>query len=177
MNLNKIRLRTKRLLLVPISPKYSKQIFKEFTPQITNFMYPKPNKNIEELEKVFTNKYIECLKKGTDLQMIILKKNSKTFLGAAAIHKIHRKVPEFGVWIKKSAHGKKYGQEAIIKLKQWADKNLDYSYIQYPVDKRNKASRKIPELFNYKIGKEYKEKSLSGKVLEIIEYHIYPNKK
>ena len=37
------------------------------------------------------------------------------------------------------------GKEAITALKHWADANLRYEYLAHPVDRRNGASRRIPE--------------------------------
>ena len=85
------------------------------------------------------------------------------------------KKPELGIWIKKSAHGNGYGKEAMVALKKWADKNLKYDYILYPVAQDNLASRKIPEFLGGKIEHEYDEETQNGVTLHFIEYRIYPN--
>jgi RimJ/RimL family protein N-acetyltransferase len=85
--------------------------------------------------------------------------------------------PELGIWTKKSSHNNGYGIEAMNGLIEWVNKNIKFDYLKYPVDKRNKASRRIPERNNGKIVKEYKNKGLGGKELDEVEYWIYPKDK
>ena len=66
---------TKHLLIVPISKKYRKFIFEEFTSDVTTHMYPKPAKNIKERDEFIINS-LRGLRKGDNLQMVIL--NAKT---------------------------------------------------------------------------------------------------
>ncbi|MEJ6950510.1 GNAT family N-acetyltransferase [Natronospora cellulosivora (SeqCode)] len=171
-NLLNIKLESKRLILVPISMEYKDNIFKEFSKEITTYMYPAPAKEISETELFIINS-IKSLKGGSNLQLVILKKDTLEFLGCAGLHNINTKTPEFGIWLKKSAHGMGYGIEAITELKKWADKNIDYKYILYPVAEKNIASRKIPESLGGKIEKEYDETGLGGNSYHCIEYRIY----
>ena len=69
------------------------------------------------------------MKKGQELVLAILNKKTKEFLGVAGLHHIDTPYPELGVWTKKSAHGHKYGREAMTALKEWADDNLAYDFI------------------------------------------------
>ena len=171
-----IRIETSRLLLLPIAMKYRQDIFKELTYEITVYMHPRPAKKISETED-FINKSIKGLKRGNNLQLVILDKISKEFLGCVGLHHIDRKNPELGVWLKKSAHGYKYGQEAMKALKKWADKNLEYKYLLYPVADKNVASRKIPEALGGKIVREYDEVGEGGNKYHCLEYRIYSDKK
>ena len=98
-------------------------------------------------------------------------------MGCAGLHHIDKKTPELGIWIKKSAHGHGYGKETMVALKEWADKNLSYEYILYPVAKENYPSRKIPEFLHGKVEREYDKINMSGKKLHLLEYRIYPPKK
>lgn len=50
-NINTITIETERLLLVPISLQYAEEIFKEFSPEITTYMSPKPAKDISETKQ------------------------------------------------------------------------------------------------------------------------------
>ncbi len=172
-NLLKIKIPTDRLLLVPISLKYKEDIFREFTAEITYFMYPKPPEKIEETID-FIEESLVGLKDGSNLQLVVLAKESKEFLGCAGVHKLDSETPEFGIWIKKSAHGQGYGREAVTALKKWADKNIKYQYITYPVADENLSSRKIVESLGGKVAREYQEKNLSGREQHILEYRIYP---
>ena len=175
MNTSKITIETNNLLLQAITLDCKEEIFKEFTSEITTYMFPKSPDKIEE-----TIEFIETAmkenKEGSNFQVVVLNKKTKEFLGCGGIHHINTKTPELGIWIKKSAHGNTYGKEAMIAFKKWADKNLDYEYILYPVVDVNYASRKIPEFLGGKITKEYDE-NLNGKKQHLLEYSIYPNQK
>lgn len=174
-NLLNLRIKTPRLLLVPIAMRYRRDIFQEFTKEITLYMNPEPAKSIRETEK-FINNSIRSLKKGNNLQLVIIEKNTKEFLGCIGLHHIDRKNPELGIWLKKSAHGYKYGQEAMKALKKWVDDNLEYEYLLYPVADKNISSRKIPEILGGKIAREYDDQGRSGNKYHCLEYRIYPNK-
>lgn len=129
-------------------------------------------KEISETEEFIKNSKDKMVK-GQDLQIVILKIETGEFLGCAGIHKINTDTPTLGIWTKKSAHGHGFGKEAITALKSWADENLKYKYLIYPVDKRNIPSRKIPESLGGLIAGEYKKTNQSGKVLQTLEYRIY----
>lgn len=167
---------TKNLFLKGITLEYKEDIFREFTPEITTHMYPKPAETIKETE-AFIETSIQQNKEGSNFQVVILDKKSKDFLGCGGVHNIDQKNPELGIWIKKGAHGQGYGKEAVIALKEWADENVDYDYLLYPVDAENQASRRIPEFFGAKIAREYDETGMSGNQLHLLEYRIYPKQK
>ncbi|MBN1412319.1 MAG: GNAT family N-acetyltransferase [Spirochaetales bacterium] len=173
MNLSGVRIETNRCRLIPISLDYLEIIFREFTPGITYYMYPKSPSEIGET-KAFIERAIDHLKQGTDLQTVVLDKQTGDFLGCAGLHKLHTPTPELGIWIRESAHGKKLGREAVFGLKEWADKNLSYEYLVYPVEKRNLASRRIPEALGGKITRKFREENQSGKTMDMLEYRIYP---
>lgn len=167
------RLESERLLMVPISDKYTEDVFNEFSDDITTFMYPKQANDISETEE-FVRKKEEELKQGITLQLVVLEKRGQEFLGCAGLHHTDTKTPELGIWIKKSAHGHGFGKEAMTAVKQWADQNLQYDYILYPVDEKNMASRSIPESMGGQIEREYDETGLAGNKLHLLEYRIYP---
>ncbi len=171
MKLLDVKIETKNLLLIPISEEFKEDIFQEFTEKITTFMFPKAAKKIEETEK-FIAESLEELKQNTNLQIIILDKKTREFLGCGGIHELN-KIPKIGCWIKKSAHGNCFGKETVFGLKKWADENLDHEYLLYPVDERNKSSRRIPEALGGEIVRRYNKKNLSGKTLNLVDYRIY----
>ncbi len=174
MDTSNITIKTKNLLLQPITLDYKEEIFKEFTPEITIYMFPKSADKIEE-----TIKFIEISmkenKEGSNFEVVVLNKKTKEYLGSAGIHNINTKTPELGIWIKKSAQGNAYGKEAMIAFKEWADNNLDYEYILYPVVDINYASRRIPEFLGGKISREYDKENMSGIKQHLLEYRIYSN--
>lgn len=179
-NIHKLTIETERLLLVPITMNYAEEIFKEFTPEITTYMFPKSAEKISETEK-FIKDSIERMNQWTNYQIVILDKNSKEFLWCWGIHSIDTNTPELGIWIKKTAFGKKIGREAVTWLANRAQKNLNFEYLFYPVDKDNVPSRKIAESLWGQIqvdenGKEIvqnKDTLDPNKKLNGVEYRIY----
>jgi len=123
---------------------YAEEIFKEFTPEITTYMVPKSAKDISETKK-FIKDSIETMNAWNNYQTVILDKATKEILGCAWLHLDNTKAPELGIRIKKSAFGKKIGKEAVTGLTDRAQKNLDFEYLFYPVDRDNISSRKIAE--------------------------------
>lgn len=171
MDLSNVIIETERLRMVPITPQYRKEIFQEFTPEITRFMFPKSPEKIEDTDEFIRTSEQE-LKSGKTLQIVVLKKENGEFLGCGGLHHIDTGIPEPGIWIKKGAHGNGYGIEAVTGLKKWADENLEYEYLRYPVDKRNVGSRKIAESLEGIVMKEYTSTGMGGQELDEVEYHI-----
>ncbi|WP_460204405.1 GNAT family N-acetyltransferase [Scytonema sp. NUACC21] len=176
MELFQVKISTNRLLLLPISLKFKEEIFREFTPEITTYMYARAPEDITETEE-FINQSLSEIKNGNTLTLMILKKDSQEFLGCTGIHNINSNINSkelgIGIWLKKNAQGNGYGLETIAALKKWADDNLDYEYLTYDVDKANIPSRKIPETLGGQIFREYDKTNLSGRVLNIVEYRIH----
>ncbi|MBD2568120.1 GNAT family N-acetyltransferase [Anabaena lutea] len=162
---------TNRLLLKPISLKYKEDIFQEFTAEITTYLYASPPRKIVDTE-FFINQSLLEMEKGENLIVVLLRKDSQEFLGCSGINQINSKYPQTGIWLKKSAHGQGYATEAITALKSWADENLDYEYLRYPVDRANTSSQRVAEKLGGKIGGEYEHTNLSGKILNVVEYRI-----
>lgn len=172
LNFSSVRISGDRIRLVPISPEYSEIIFKEFTDEITRYMVPAVPANIEEIN-VFIQSSIRDMEENIDLTLAILKKNDDEFLGVCGLHgKLEPNEPVLGIWLKKSAHGYKYGQEAIKLLADWARKNIMFNHMVYPCDIDNIASRKIAENLNGSIFRTGKVKSMSGRTLNEIAYKI-----
>ena len=171
MKLSNMIIETERLKLVPITMGHKEEIFREFQEPVTKYMYPKAPEKIEETEE-FIKEAIVKLGNGEDLQMVVLLKDTDEFLGCAGLHHIDKPDPEFGIWLKKSAHRNKYGQEAMRALKNWADENLDYKYIKYPVVDENVSSRKVAEFLGGEVAREYDEKMMSGRTYRVLEYRM-----
>ena len=172
MDLTNTVITTERLKLVALSEKYAEDIFKEFTPEITHYMFPKSPDKIEETLD-YIRGALPKIQKGEELPVVILQKDTGEFLGAGGVHKIATSKPELGIWIKKSAHGNTYGREAVTGLKKWIDEHVDYTYIVYPVDRNNVASRKIAESLGGVVEAEYPKKNGAGIVMDMVEYRIY----
>ncbi|MEH2227616.1 GNAT family N-acetyltransferase [Nostoc sp.] len=171
-NLEKVSLESKRLILQTISLEHTEDVFREFTSEITTFMYPKPAQSLSETEKIIREMILQR-ENHTDLVLVILKKDGLEFLGICEVGAIDTQTPELGIWLKKSAHGHGFGREAIDALKGWVDKKVEYNYLSYPVDKRNIPSRKIAESLGGKVFREFQQINKSGDLLDEVEYRIY----
>jgi [ribosomal protein S5]-alanine N-acetyltransferase len=143
-NLLQEKIETERLILEPVSLEYANEMFNELTEEIVKFLsFYKPKAVDEEI--TFINDSIKGMKDGKKLMLVVLDKKTREYLGNAGIENIDTNAPEVGIWIKKKAHGKKIGREAVLGVKKWADRNLIFDYIIYPFHKDNIASRKIAE--------------------------------
>jgi len=170
---SKLVIESERLKLISINSTYAEEIFKEFTPEITKYMFPATPKDIEET-KEFISQAEVSLENGEEFQAVILNKETEEYLGNCGIHSVQTDTPTLGIWLKKSAHGHGYGYgfEAVEAMKKWVDINLDYDYLIYPVDKANIASKRIPEKLGGVAVSEYKKISGDGRALNIVEYQI-----
>lgn len=165
-DLSKVTITTQRLKLVPISMEYKHDIFREFNAEVTAQMISSPSKNISETEN-----YIKSRMTGNDRSIAILHQTTDEFLGCVGLYKINEKIPELGIWIKKSAQGHGYGREAVTGVKHWADQNLEYEYLSYPCAVDNPASRRIPESLGGKVIAEF-DLDIQGTMQPCVEYHI-----
>ncbi len=173
MDTTKIVIASKNIILTSTELNHAEDMFRELTSEIVTHMYIPVPKKIEEIIS-FIKRSSKQNEAGTNFQITILKKGTNEHLGNCGIHHIDTKTPEFGIWLKKSAHGNGYGREAITILKKWADENLDYDYIKYPVVDINYPSRRIPESLKGKLMKEYDKINLREIKQHIVEYWIYP---
>jgi ribosomal-protein-alanine N-acetyltransferase len=172
LNLSKVQIETNNLILKSIEEEYAQSIFDEFTDEITLYMFPKPAENIDGVKQFIVSSK-KGLQDGSNLQLVILEKPALEFIGCAGLLNIGEKDPELGLWIKKSAQGNSYGLEAITEIIKWARGNMEFEYLRYPVDKRNFASRRIPERNGGIIKREYKKINQKGYELDEVEYWIY----
>lgn len=161
-----------RLGLVAISDEFEQDIFKEFTSEITLYMFPSPAEDIEETRS-FIVESKRSMQAGNNLQFAILSKKKGEFIGCCGLHGEGKvRTPELGIWLKKSAWGSGYGREAIQTLVNWSRNNIDLDYFIYPVDRKNIASSKIPESLGGEIVGELKVETPKGKILDEVVYKI-----
>lgn len=163
---------TQRLLLRPVRVEDAGPIFESFTAEITRYMRPAPPRDLSESE-AFVDRALAAHAKGTDLHWAIENRETEEFLGLCGLHGgNHRVGLELGIWVKKDAHGAHYGREAVEAVARWVSAYVACDYLIYPVDKRNAASRKIPERLGGEIIGERTLQNGSGSVLDEIIYRI-----
>jgi ribosomal-protein-alanine N-acetyltransferase len=161
-----------RVKLVPVSTEYAEVIFREFTDEITRYMVPAAPSSIDEIDD-FVQSSIADMHNNTGLTLAILRKTDDEFLGVCGLHgKWNPTEPILGIWLKKSAHGHKYGQEAIRALAGWARQNVVLQHMVYPCDRDNIASRKIAEHLGGSVFRTGEVKSKSGRILNEVAYKI-----
>lgn len=170
---SEVEITAERMRLLPISEEYAREIFKNFTPEVTTYMVPQPAICIEDTLTFISNAR-QGMEREENLQFVIVGKESGEFLGCCGLHGHGCPMtPELGIWLKQAAHGRRYGREAITAVKQWADEHLRYSYLTYPVDRDNIPSRKIPESLGGEIYEESLCPTRDGRFLDIVIYRIY----
>lgn len=171
--MKKTILTTNRMILTPIEVSDAKDIFHHFTAKIATFTYPKPASVIEDTLN-FIYYSLKLREEGKEMVWVARIKETKEFVGCMGLHQMNTKTPELGIWIQEGMFGKHLGLEGMSEIILYARKYLPHDYLVYPVDKRNFASRNIPETHGGIIKKAYQKISASGNHLDIIEYWIYP---
>lgn len=171
MDLSKVQIETERLRLVPKSENFAEQIFLEYRDPVIQYMNYGPPESLETLTERLKNSELE-MKKGEQLFMVVLLKETGEFLGSMALEDLKEQNPEMGGWLKKSAHGHGYGREAAAALKQWAEQNLQYDHILWPCAVANIASCKLAESLGGKVHREYEKTNARGKTFQFLDYWI-----
>jgi len=172
LDLTDQEIRSERLLLTTRLKPFKEDIFTEFNADIIEFMLPKPAVKIEET-LAFIDKSMLGMREGWNLVLAITRRSDGEFLGCCGLHGEGRhRTPELGIWIKKPAHGHKYGREAIHTLACWALEHLDLDYLIYPVDRANLPSRLIAESLGGKIFEKKQVKTARGGYLDEVKYKI-----
>ena len=168
-----LHIESPRLYLRPVIWDDAQVIFENFTPDITLYMSPPSPKEIEETQ-TFLRGTIAKRANFQELVLAICNCETDEFLGVCGLHQIGEAHPELGIWLKVSAHGNRFGQEAITALTKWTRKHIQHEYLVYPVDRNNIPSRKIPESLCGEIFKAQIGKKMDGGSLDLVFYKI-PN--
>jgi ribosomal-protein-alanine N-acetyltransferase len=174
MDLSQTQIETERLRLVPKSEDFAKQIFLEYRDPVIQYMNYGPPESLEILTERLKNSEAE-MKRGEQLFMVVLLKETGEFLGCMALEDLKEKNPEMGGWLKKSAHGHGYGREAAAALKQWAEEHLEYEHILWPCAVENASSCKLAELLGGKVHREYEKTTARGTTWLFKDYWIQKN--
>lgn len=171
MNIAETTIITARLQLVPLTERFEDDIFRFFTLDITAYMIPQPTGDIRDTREFIQNA-ITARQNGTDLEFAIILTETGEFLGCSGLHEYHTPTPELGIWLKQEAHGHQFGKEAILGIMDFAASCLNPDYFIYKADRRNIASRRIPESCGGIMADRSEIRSDTGKQLDAIEYHI-----
>ena len=104
-------LETERLIIQPYSNSFLEEYYKEFTDEITKYQYPDSFSNINTANEIVSG-FVKDMEQGNMLELVILTQEGE-FIGSMEAFGIKEKTPEIGLWLKRSAHGKGYGYEAL----------------------------------------------------------------
>jgi [ribosomal protein S5]-alanine N-acetyltransferase len=171
MDFSRTLLETNRLLLVPKSSAHADCIFLEYREPITRHLnHAEPGNLASLLERIEEQQ--AAMRTGQALFLSVLLKGTDEFLGCFSLENLGSAQPELGGWLKKSAHGNRYGQEAAGKIKQWADSHIAYRQLLWPCAVENIASRKLAELLGGYVLREYRKKTSRGEELPYADYAI-----
>ena len=171
MDLSQTFLETNRLLLVPKSSAHADCIFSEYREPVTRYLnHVRPESLALLLERI--EEQLAAMKIGQALFLSVLLKGSEEFLGCFSLENIGSPQPEMGGWLKESAHGNRYGQEAAGKIKQWADDHIAYRHLLWPCAVENVASRKLAESLGGYVRQESAKRNSAGQELTYAEYAI-----
>lgn len=171
---NMIKLETKRLVLTPVQLSDTEAIFHFFNKEVTKYMIPKPAETIFETEE-FINRSMKLRDENKEIVWVARLAYDDTFVGCMGLHHMDTETPELGLWIQEGLFGKKLGLEGMTEVLTYAREHVPHHYVIYPVDRRNYASRNIPETLGGVIKKTYQTKGMSGNDLDIVEYWLYPH--
>jgi polyribonucleotide nucleotidyltransferase len=172
-NFSSLAIETERLMIKLPQIKDAEEINKEFTEEITEFLYSVPTSIEETIQSIYKSHI--AAKNGEYFDAAIYSKQNE-FLGKAAFRIKKNKAISFGIWLKKTAQGNKYGTEAISAIKNWVYENLKFSYVVYRVDRLNTKSRKIAESLGANIYSEYKIPNINNtRIMDSVEYRFPGN--
>lgn len=104
MDLMNIKLCDGDICLRPITIDDKEDIYREFTDEITRYMTPMPAATIDGVVG-FINGSLEKMKQGSNIQLVLKDSTTHEFLGCVGLHHVDCSTPEFGIWLKKGAHG------------------------------------------------------------------------
>jgi RimJ/RimL family protein N-acetyltransferase len=147
-------------------------IFEHFTPEITRYMIPAAPHTLQQ-----STDYLSALrrnmKKGKECVCVIHTPDIP-FCGLVGLHSTEEAcVLELGIWCAKSHQGQGYGRTAIAMMMAWACVHFKVLSFRYPVDKKNRPSRKIPERFGGHIVAEKRVQTMdSHRILDEVVYEI-----
>lgn len=176
MNYLDINIKTERLELVPISPKYANEMYEELTDEIAKYLSFYPPETLDQ-EMEFIKKSKKDMKNKDSIVLSVLDRKTGEYLGNVSIDKLKKETSEMGIWMKKRAHGKRLGREAALGLRDWIFKNLELDYFLYSMNVENISSQKIAESLGGTLIKTEKRNFPTGKIQKSHFYHVFSPKK
>lgn len=165
---------SQRLLFTPIKFDFLEDIYKNFTPEIAQYINPNvlAPKEIKETAEFIANSIMD-FEKCKNLTFVVLDKKSQEFLGLCSLHNTDSATISFGLWLKKEAQKKGYGLEIVKTLKKYALKNFNFKQLIYRFEEDNLASQNLAKKLNGTEFQRYTETSKDKtRQFNWVEYNI-----
>jgi RimJ/RimL family protein N-acetyltransferase len=163
-------LTSRRLELKSFLPADAPDSFAVTTPTLTRYMGWHPCASLEAFAHVW-REWLQQMKAGTDVYLVIRLKVTGNFLGMAGLHGIGP-APTIGIWIKEAAHGLGYGREAVAAAIGWASALIGADDFAYPVAALNLPSRRLAESLGGAITGTRQMRKQDGAMFEEVIYRI-----
>jgi RimJ/RimL family protein N-acetyltransferase len=144
MDLRTLVLTSARLNLAAFQPSDAPEIFAAVTPRITRFMSFDPEPSLEAFAAVWRG-WLPQMAAGTELFLVLRRKESGEFLGVAGLHELGAADPTAGLWLKEAAQRQGYGPEAVAAMIDWAAGGTGARAVLWPVFEANRPSRRLAE--------------------------------
>lgn len=135
-----------KVILRPVSIEMAGELFAaaaESREELRRFM-PWENKTVDEARS-FIERSGERRAAGSQLDLFVLAKQTRQFLGGIGLHKFDPFTPkaEVGYWIRSSMHRRGYACDAVMTLLEFCRERLELVRIDACVARDNAASQKV----------------------------------
>ncbi|MGG4168558.1 GNAT family N-acetyltransferase [Rossellomorea vietnamensis] len=148
------RIETPRLYIRPCMPGDGSDVFRAIADSRNELKpwlpFARKEQTLEEVEAGVRESYADFIKK-TDIRLHIYLKETNEFIGSTGLHRIDWDVPkvEIGYWLNTEHTKKGYIIEAVKALAHFALYDLFCKRVEIRCDKRNTASRRVPERLGF----------------------------
>ena len=162
---------SRRLVLRAFVSGDALDIFPEATLEISRYMTWEPAASFDAFSVIWPE-WLDRIKAGIELSLVIRQRLTEEFLGVAGLHDIGIPERTVGIWIKQGAHRMGYGRESIAAIMRWASAEVGAKAFIYPVVEQNVPSRRLAESQGGAVigGRELRKPS--GHVFQEVVYRI-----
>ncbi len=93
----------------------AQNIFTEFTSEIITYMYPDVAKTIDDTIE-FIDTSIVTTSEGYNMQFVLETIDTNEFMGCVGLHRVHTRIPEFGIWLKRTLRARDWAELRYITI-------------------------------------------------------------
>lgn len=133
-----------RLVLKAISREYEQPYFQAFNEEVTRFLPETPATAIGQTKDFIETSRNAMLKKHA-LVCIISNYRAEFLGGGKLVAGDTPRKPHLSLWLKQSARGHHYGQEAAWMIAQWALERIRFDALQLLIDERDLGGSALAE--------------------------------